>query len=75
MGHRTAFAVAIYAFGMAMLFAVAAYFLPPGNDLIPVSLSFTTIGLLGSAAARTLRRHEDRIAALERQLTMGRDVA
>ena len=62
------FAVAFSALGLSLSYALAGARHLNLLWLVPISLSFTWIGLLGVAVAIKLREHATRLAALERLL-------
>lgn len=61
------FGAILYACGMGIYFATSSLSLPPESGVIPVSLAFLTVALLGLAAAIVLGGQEHRIRKLERQ--------
>jgi len=69
MGPRYVLSVAAVAVGLAVFFAIAGFFLPPGNAAIPTALAFVATGVLGGTVSRTFRHQEERISNLERRLS------
>ncbi|MEN6494868.1 MAG: hypothetical protein ABFD16_11375 [Thermoguttaceae bacterium] len=61
------FGVILYACGMGIYFVTSAFSSPPESGVIPVSLAFLTVALLGIAVAIVLGGQEHRIRKLERQ--------
>jgi len=61
------FGVILYACGMGIYSVTSASSVPPESGVIPVSLAFLTVALLGVAAAIVLGGQECRIRKLERQ--------
>jgi hypothetical protein len=60
--------IASFALILALGFALAGFFLAPGNAAVPTSLAFTFIAMLGMDVARSLRIQAERLAQLERLL-------
>lgn len=61
------FGTAIFAFGMGMFYAIAAFAGPSvGLASLPASLAFNFIGFLGSMTGLTLQALDKRVRALER---------
>jgi hypothetical protein len=52
----------------AVGFAIAGFFLPPGNAAIPTSLAFTMIAVVVAVLGQRLKSCSDRIDRLERLL-------
>jgi hypothetical protein len=60
--------IARLALVLAVGFAIAGFFLAPGNAAVPTSLAFTFIAMLGIAVGRSLRIQAERLAQLEHLL-------
>ena len=72
IGSRYVFVVGVCALGFGGVFAISAFFLPPGNAAVPVSIAFVLISALANGVAVALKRQEDRIARLEQKLSEDR---
>ena len=68
MDGRAVTIIASLALTLAVVLALAGFFLAPGNAAVPTSLAFTFIAMLGIAVGRSLKIHAGRLAQLERLL-------
>ena len=68
MDGRAVTVIAGFALIFAVGFALAGFFLAPGNAAIPTSLAFTFIAMLGINVGRSLKVQAERLAQLERLL-------
>jgi hypothetical protein len=62
-------AVALFNCALALLYASAAFTHPRDLWLVPISLAFTAVSLLGVAVGAKLRELGTRLSALERELS------
>jgi uncharacterized membrane protein YfcA len=66
---RSTIAVALFNSALALVYAAAAFTHPRDLWLVPISLAFTAVALLGVRVGLKLRELGTRLSALERELS------